>query len=72
MFFFPCDSILLGIFVICVFLYYALKGMGENQNKESDEEKEKRWAKFCEQWRLEKDPENIRYQNWLYRHRPKE
>lgn len=70
--FFVFDSVLTPLIVIGVFVYFALQRANEKLHEVSKEEEEKRWVEFVKDYNLRHDPENIRYQNWLYRHRPKE
>lgn len=81
--FFVFDSVLTPLIVIGVFVYFALKGLGESlnnvkdapANKMSNGEDFKDWfMRLCEKNR-KRDAERLdemRYEKWLYDHRPKE
>ena len=63
----PVDPIAIAVFVIGVFIYFAVKGSGSAKKGTMSNEDFSEWFRKKE---LERSPENIRYQKWLYEHRP--
>ncbi|MDY5124680.1 MAG: hypothetical protein SPE90_00055 [Prevotella sp.] len=62
------DPIMAAIVVVGVFIYFAVKGSGSAKKETMSNEEFSEWFRKKEQ---ERSPENIRYQKWLYEHRPK-
>ena len=62
------DPIMAAIVVVGVFIYFAVKGSGSAKKETISNEEFSEWFRKKE---LERSPENIRYQKWLYEHRPK-
>jgi hypothetical protein len=63
----PFDPIMMLVVVVGVFAYFALKGSVSQKKKTMSNEEFSEWFRKKE---LERSPENIRYQKWLYEHRP--
>ena len=62
------DPIMAAVVVIGVFIYFAVKGSGSAKKGTVSNEEFSEWFRKKE---LERSPENIRYQKWLYENRPK-
>ena len=62
------DPIMAAVVMVGVFIYYAVKGSGSAKKETMSNEEFSEWFRKKE---LERSPENIRYQKWLYEHRPK-
>lgn len=62
----PFDPIMMLVVVVGVFAYFALKGSVSQKKKTMSNEDFVKW--FSEK-EIERSPENVRYQNWLYDHR---
>ena len=62
------DPIMAAIVVVGVFIYFAVKGSGSAKKETMSNEEFSEWFRKKE---LERSPENIRYQKWLYENRPK-
>lgn len=62
------DPIMAAVVMIGVFIYFAVKGSGSAKKETMSNEEFSEWFRKKE---LERSPENIRYQKWLYEHRPK-
>ena len=62
------DPIMSAVVVVGVFIYFAVKGSGSAKKETISNEEFSEWFRKKE---LERSPENIRYQKWLYEHRPK-
>ncbi|MDD6817658.1 MAG: hypothetical protein PUD88_03685 [Prevotellaceae bacterium] len=62
------DPIMAAIVVVGVFIYFAVKGSGSAKKETMSNEEFSEWFRKKE---LERSSENIRYQKWLYEHRPK-
>ena len=62
------DPIMAAVVMVGVFIYYAVKGSGSAKKETISNEEFSEWFRKKE---LERSPENIRYQKWLYEHRPK-
>ena len=62
------DPIMAAIVMVGVFIYFAVKGSGSAKNGTMSNEEFSEWFRKKE---LERSPENIRYQKWLYENRPK-
>ena len=62
------DPIMAAIVMIGVFIYFAVKGSGSAKKETMSNEEFSEWFRKKE---LERSPENIRYQKWLYENRPK-
>ena len=62
------DPIMAAIVVVGVFIDFAVKGSGSAKKETMSNEEFSEWFRKKE---LERSPENIRYQKWLYEHRPK-
>jgi hypothetical protein len=67
----PYDPIFSFLLVVGVFTYYGLKSIGESINKINKKEKKshEEFIKWLREKEIERSPENVRYQNWLYDHR---
>ena len=66
--FVPADPIVTAIVVVGVFVYFAFKGGGRTKKKDDSNQDFIKWLRERE---IERSPENVRYQNWLYDHREK-
>ena len=64
----PIDPIMAAVVMIGVFIYFAVKGSGSAKKETMSNEEFSEWFRKKE---LERSPENIRYQKWLYENRPK-
>ena len=64
----PLDPIMAAVVVIGVFIYFTVKGSGSAKKGTMSNEELSAWFRKEE---LERSPENIRYQKWLYENRPK-
>ena len=64
----PLDPIMAAVVVIGVFIYFTVKGSGSVKKGTMSNEDCSDWFRKKE---LERSPENIRYQKWLYENRPK-
>ena len=62
----PIDPIMALVVVVGVFAYFALKGIGSAKKGTMSNEE---FAKWFREKEIERSPENVRYQNWLYDHR---
>ena len=62
------DPIMAAVVMVGVFIYFAVKGSGSAKKETISNEEFSEWFRKKE---LERSPENIRYQKWLYEHRPK-
>lgn len=62
----PIDPIMALVVVVGVFAYFALKGNGSAKKETMSNEE---FAKWFREKEIERSPENVRYQNWLYDHR---
>ena len=64
----PIDPIMAAVVVIGVFIYFTVKGSGSAKKGTMSNEEFSEWFRKKE---LERSPENIHYQKWLYENRPK-
>ena len=62
----PYDTILLPLLIIGMVVYYGMKDIGSSPKKSMSHEEFVKWFREKE---IERSPENIRYQKWLYEHR---
>lgn len=60
------DPIMAAVVVIGVFIYFALKGSGSSKKGTMSNEEFVDWLRKRE---IERSPENVKYQKWLYEHR---
>lgn len=64
------DPVLTPLLVIGVFVYYALQSLFSSKEKPYDKERHERFMQWLKEEEEKRSPENIRYQKWLYDHRP--
>lgn len=62
----PFDPIMMLVVVVGAFAYFALKSSVSQKKKTMSNEEFVKWFREKE---IERSPENVRYQNWLYNHR---
>lgn len=62
----PIDPIMSAVVVIGVFIYFALKGNVSQKKKPMSNDE---FIKWFRQKEIERSPENVRYQKWLYEYR---